>query len=105
MTGQELHQLLLSKWGRSYDLQFRRIHGRLFLQIMWKYLGQASFPKTEAEYLEHLDHLANYLAALEGAEQVRSYITETRDRPRVGRAVSIPLTIDLGQRASEWLLE
>jgi hypothetical protein len=34
---------------------------------------------------------------------VREYIVTTRERPRLGKAVSVPL--DLGERASEWLLD
>ncbi|NET30773.1 MAG: DUF3067 family protein [Cyanothece sp. SIO1E1] len=102
MTGQELYELLLSKWGRSYDVQIRRTQGKIFFQVMWKYLEQASFPMTEAEYLAHLDQIANYLNALGGVDQVRHQIERTRERPRLGKAVSIPL--DLGERASEWIL-
>ncbi len=102
MTGQELHQLLLNKWGRSYDIQLRRTQGKVFVQIMWKYLEQASFPLTEADYYEHLDNIAGYLRAMGGATQVETYIQQTRERPRLGKAVSIPL--DLGERASEWLV-
>ena len=102
MTGQELHQLLLNKWGRSYDVQLRRTQGKIFVQVMWKYLEQASFPLTEAEYRAHLDSVASYLDAFGGATQVQTFIQETRDRPRLGKAVSIPL--DLGERASEWLV-
>lgn len=102
MTGQDLHQLLLNKWGRSYDVQLRRTQGKVFVQVMWKYLEQASFPLTEAEYQTHLETIANYLHALGGAAQVQKFIEQTRERPRLGKAVSIPL--DLGERASEWLL-
>jgi hypothetical protein len=102
MTGQELRNLLLDKWGYSYDVQFRRTQGKIFLQVMWKYLEQASFPLSEAEYQEHLDSVANYLQALGGAVQVQTFIQQTRDRPRLGKAVSIPL--DLGERASEWIV-
>ncbi|MDZ8027787.1 MAG: DUF3067 family protein [Nostoc sp. SerVER01] len=102
MTGQELRQLLVEKWGYSYDVQLRRAQGKIFLQVMWKYLEQASFPLTEAEYQEHLDSIASYLHALGGTAQVQTFITQTRDRPRLGKAVSIPL--DLGERASEWIL-
>lgn len=102
MTGQELHQLLLDKWGHSYDVQFRRTQGKIFLQIMWKYLEQASFPMNEAEYQEHLDGVANYLQALGSSAQVKTYITQTKERPRLGKAVSIPL--DLGDRSSEWMV-
>ena len=61
MTGKDLHQLLLNKWGRSYDVQLRRTQGKVFLQVMWKYLEQASFPLSEAEYQVHLDTIASYL--------------------------------------------
>lgn len=103
MTGQELRQLLLDKWGKSYDIQLRRTRGKIFVQVMWKYLEQVSFPMTEADYLAHLEAIAEYLQGWGSTEQVREYITQTRDRPRLGKAVSIPL--DLGERASEWLLE
>lgn len=102
MTGEDLHQLLLTKWGRSYDIQVRRTQGKLFVQIMWKYLEQASFPLSEADYLAHLDTVATYLNAWGGTAQVQAFIEQTSDRPRTGKAVSIPL--NLGERASEWLL-
>lgn len=103
MTGHDLHQLLLSKWGRSYDIQLRRTLGKIFVQVMWKYLEQASFPLSQAEYLDHLDRVGGYLAAMGASEQVEAYIQKTRERPRLGKAVNIPL--DLGDRASEWILE
>ena len=103
MTGRELHQLLLDKWGRSYDIQLRRTQGKIFVQVMWKYLEQVSFPLTEAEYLAHLNVVADYLQAWGAVAQVQNYIRQTRDRPRLGKAVSIPL--ELGERASEWILE
>jgi Domain of unknown function (DUF3067) len=102
MTGQELRQILLDKWGYSYDVQFRRAQGKIFLQVMWKYLEQASFPLSEPEYQEHLDSIANYLNALDGTTQVQKFIIQTKERPRLGKAVSIPL--DLGERASEWMV-
>jgi hypothetical protein len=101
MTGKELRQLLIDKWGYSYDVQFRRTKGKVFLQIMWKYLEQASFPLNEADYQAHLDSIVNYLHALGGIDQVQDFITQTKERPRLGKAVSIPL--DLGDRSSEWI--
>ncbi|MDJ0587628.1 DUF3067 family protein, partial [Microcystis sp. M49636_WE2] len=49
MTGVDLQQLLLEKWGRSYDIQLRRIKDKVHVQVMWKYLEQASFPLSESE--------------------------------------------------------
>ena len=103
MTGDELQQLLQAKWGRSYDVQLRRIKGKIYLQVMWKYLEQASFPLDESEYREHLQAIATYLTAWNSEAQVRGTIAQTRERPRLGKAVNIPL--DLGDRASEWILE
>jgi Domain of unknown function (DUF3067) len=102
MTGQELRQILLDKWGRSYDVQLRRTQGKIFLQVMWKYLEQASFPLSEADYQEHLDSIATYLNEFGGIGQVQTFIQDTKERPRLGKAVSIPL--NLGDRASEWLV-
>ncbi|NJN37792.1 MAG: DUF3067 family protein [Acaryochloridaceae cyanobacterium CSU_3_4] len=103
MTGEQLHQLLIEKWGRSYDVQLRRTQGKIFVQIMWRYLEQASFPMTEPEYLEHLGAIATYIQGWQAVQQVQNFIESTKQRPRLGKAVSIPL--ELGGRTSEWLLE
>ncbi len=103
MTGDDLHQLILSKWGRSFDVQLRKVQDKVFFQVMWKYLEQASFPLSEGEYMAHLDEVVSYLEAWDGTAQVRQFLEETSDRPRLGKAVSIPIT--LGSRASEWMLE
>lgn len=102
MTGEDLRGLLHQKWGRSYDIQLRRTQGKIFVLVMWKYLEQASFPLTEAEYQAHLETIATYLNAFGGTAQVQTFIEQTRERPRLGKAVSIPL--DLGERASEWII-
>ena len=41
--------------GKSYDIRCGATRGKIFVQVMWKYLEQASFPMTEADYFEHLD--------------------------------------------------
>jgi hypothetical protein len=103
MNGQDLRQLLYQKWGHSFDLQLRRVQGKVYLQVMWKYLEQASFPLSETDYLAHLDAIALRLAEWQADEHVQLFIAQTRERPRLGKAVNIP--INLGERASEWLIE
>ena len=103
MTGQDLHTLLVEKWGYSYDVQLRKQPRKVFFQVMWRYLEQASFPMSEEDYMAHLEEVTTYLNAWGAAEQVKQFIGETSDRPRLGKAVSIP--VDLGSRASEWLLD
>ena len=103
MTGEKLHQILLDKWGRSYDIQVRRTKGKIFIQVMWKYLEQVSFPLSQREYLDHLNTVSTYINAWGVASVVEEFITKTNQRPRLGKAVNIPL--NLGARASEWILE
>lgn len=103
MTGQELQKLIVEKWGYSFDVQLRRFRDQIFLQVMWRYLEQASFPLSETEYLEHLNAVSSYLEAWGSTRQVKDFIAKTNERPRLGKAVSIP--IDLGERASEWIVE
>ena len=76
MTGQDLHELLLAKWGCSYDIQLRRTQGKILLQVMWRYLEQVSFPMTEEEYIAHLDQIANYLEGWGSVSQVQTYLGE-----------------------------
>jgi hypothetical protein len=103
MTGRELHQMLLDKWGCSFDVQLRKVKGKIYAQVMWKYLEQASFPLSPTEYMEHLDRVAEYLSAWGVMPQVEGFIDKTKERPRLGKAVSIPL--DLGDRTTEWILD
>lgn len=105
MTGLELRQLIVDKWGRSYDVQLRRTQGKIFVQVMWKYLEQASFPMTPEQYERHLAEVGGYLQALGAANQVIEFVRTTRERPRIGKAVSLALDLNLGDRATEWMLD
>jgi hypothetical protein len=106
MTGAELRHILQDKWGCSYDVQLRRIgegkNSRVQLQVMWRYLEQASFPMTEQEYLQHLHRVATYLQEWCLVEQFRQFIRQVKARPRLGKPVV--MVLDLGDRAVEWLV-
>jgi hypothetical protein len=102
MTGKELHEVLLNKWGCSYDVQVIRLKDKIYFQVMWKYLEQASFPLAETEYFDHLEQVVGYLNVWGVIEQVQNGIKNSKSRPRLGKAISIPL--NLGDRTSEWLL-
>ncbi|OKH17260.1 DUF3067 family protein [[Limnothrix rosea] IAM M-220] len=103
MTGSELREIVWRKWGRSFDVQLRQIKGDWYLQVMWKYLEQVSFPLSEQEYEAHLQAIANYLGEWGVAEQVATFLEQTKEQPRIGKAVSVRL--ELGARASEWTLD
>jgi Domain of unknown function (DUF3067) len=101
-TGAELRQLIIAKWSYSYDVQLRKQPHKIYLQVMWRYLEQVSFPLSEEEYDAHLDTIANYLNAMGGVQQVVDFIAVTKEKPRLGKAISIP--IELGDRTSEWII-
>ena len=103
MTPRDFQELLINKWGYSFDVQIRKTSTKFFFQVMWRYLEQVSFPMDEEEYLAHLKDVVLYLEAMGCLTQVQTAIEQTNERPRLGKAVSIP--IDFGRRASEWLID
>jgi hypothetical protein len=103
LSGEEVLALLRRRWQASYDLQLVQRRGRLYLQVMWAYLEQQSFPLTAQAYAEALEELVGTLNGLGVAAQVRQWLETTRDKPRLGKALSLPLELPPG-RASEFLL-
>ena len=103
LGGPELIALLRRRWQASYDLQLVQRRGRLYLQVMWAHLEQQSFPMDATAYGERLDQVAAALNDLGVADQVRLWLADCRDRPRLGKALSLPLDPD-PRRVSEFLL-
>jgi Domain of unknown function (DUF3067) len=91
MTGSQLRQLIEEKWEKPYDVQVAVRGDRRFFQVMWAYLGQASFAFTEEQYDQRLERIAYFLDEWAVSDQVRTFIAKTKERPRIGRAVSLPL--------------
>jgi len=103
LSAEELLATLRRRWKASYDLQLVQRRGRLYLQVMWAYLEQQSFPLSQEGYLLKLDELSGLLNGLGVAGQVRHWLLTTTDKPRQGRAMGLALEIPAG-RASEFLL-
>ena len=99
----EILETLRARWQASYDLQLTSRRGRLYLQVMWAYLEQQSFPLDAEQYAAKLDELVATLNGLGVAAQVREWLTTTTDKPRLGKAMTLPLELPEG-RASEFLL-
>ena len=104
--GRALLALLQRKYGRSYDVSIvrRTYMGRLFvaLNVMWKYKEQKSFGYTEEEFMQRLDYIARILVAWGSVNTVISQLTSTKERPRVGKAVSLMLEVP-EEKVAEWL--
>ena len=103
LSSAELLEILRRRWQASYDLQLIVRRGRLYLQVMWGYLEQQSFPMTAEAYAARLEELVATLNGLGVAGQVRQWLTTTSDKPRLGKAMSLALDLPEG-RASEFLL-
>ncbi|XP_010277310.1 PREDICTED: uncharacterized protein LOC104611793 isoform X1 [Nelumbo nucifera] len=107
-SGIDLATLIRNKYGRSYDVQLikKEFMGRnlLALNVMWKYMEQRSFPLTEEEYLLRLDDIANTLKCWGAVSHIRNSLAKSKERPRIGKAVSIFIDMDeTGGRANEWI--
>ncbi len=103
LQAEEVLALLRQRWQFSHGLQLVQRNGRLYFQVLWHHLEQQSFPLSEAEYREALAEIIATLNGLGVADQVRTWLQTTRDKPRLGRALSLPLELPPG-RASEFLL-
>lgn len=108
VNGRQLRELVVTKWGRSYDVRLTKFGSRMYLQVMWKFLEQQSFPLTEEEYLLQLDAVAEYITEWGVVDTVKNGIQRAPKPPGYtgggnAKCVSIPLDVDLsGTRSAEW---
>ena len=91
LTVDEVIDLLRERWQASYDMQLVVRRKRMYLQVMWAYLEQQSFPLNEEEYRTHLAQVVDVVNRLGQAGAVRAWLNDTRDRPRLGKALSLQL--------------
>lgn len=103
LQADELLALLRQRWQVSNGLQLVQRHGRLYFQVLWHHLEQQSFPLSPEAYREAVEELVATLNGLGVGDQVRQWLLTTKDKPRLGRALSLPLELPPG-RASEFLL-
>lgn len=110
IDGTELRKLVRDKWGASYDVRLSKMAGRfgkkrVYLQVMWKFLEQKSFPLSEEEYMAQLEAVAEYLNIWGVADLVRREIKTTKQQMHLStvgaKCISIPL-IDADRLEQEW---
>ena len=91
LTVAEVRALLQQRWGASYDVHLIQRQRRIYLQIMWGYLEQLSFPLDEPDYVARLRDVVEAINQMGKEEAVRVWLRTTTDRPRLGKALSLPL--------------
>lgn len=108
LDGYKLRDLLMERYGKSYDVTIRVspwLNGKsiLSVNIMWHYQEQVSFPMSELEYLEHLEAISAYLNKWGAAGKFVRYVRATKERPRVAKAVAVPIEDIAPEHLKEWL--
>ena len=88
---EEVVHSLRKHWGATYDIQLVTRKDRLYFQVMWAHLEQQSFPMDEDSYRIHINDVLEVVNRLGLAEDVRIWLRKAIKKPRVGRAVSLPL--------------
>ncbi|RPF79071.1 MAG: DUF3067 family protein [Synechococcus sp. TMED20] len=91
LSVEEVINCLRQRWKATYDLQLVVRRQRVYLQVMWAYLEQQSFPMDENAYREHLAEVLDVVNRLGLATDVRHWLLSTRDKPRLGKALSLHL--------------
>ena len=105
LTGAELKALVVAKFGRPYDTRLCQRRDRfnklkMYLQVMWKFVGQKSFPLSAEAYDEQLDAVAELLSEWGVVDEAVDGIAAATVQPKVdtvgATAVMIPLSVDVG---------
>ncbi len=87
----EVIACLLDRWKVTYDMQLVVRRKKVYLHVMWAYLEQQSFPLDEDSYRAHLGQVLEVINRLGLANEVREWLANTPQKPRLGKALSLPL--------------
>ncbi len=98
----EVVDFLRKRWGASYDMRLVQRNKKLYLQLMWAYLEQQSFPLDEVAYRKNLNKVVEIINRLGQAGIVRQWLLSIREKPRLGRAITLQLKADY--RLKEFVL-
>ena len=98
----EVVRCLRRRWGVTYDLKLLIKRDRIYLQMMWGFLEQQSFPLDEKSFKENLSRILEIINRAGQSDFVRNWLENVQAKPRLGRAITLTLPID--QRMSEFVL-
>ena len=98
----EVMECLRRRWGVTYDLRLLIKRDRIYLQMMWGFLEQQSFPLDEETYKENLNRTLEIINRAGQSDFVRKWLKNVQAKPRLGRAITLPLPMD--PRMDEFVL-
>jgi hypothetical protein len=100
--GYAFRDVIYSKWGRCFDVEFQRVDSfgfrKVYLNILPFHLGSRPFRHaTEYDYLCHLQAVVEILQEYKQLDYVLYQIAETNKRPIPRRSplVAVPCRLDL----------
>ena len=102
LEAEEVMECLRRRWGVTYDLKLLIKKDRIYLQMMWGFLEQQSFPLDEETFRENLNRILEIINRSGQSDFVRNWLENVQAKPRLGRAITLPLPMD--QRTSEFVL-
>ena len=100
--GYKLRDVIVDKWGYSYDVDFNRVDSfgfkKVYLNILPFRPGKRPFRHaSEYDYLCHLQAVVEILQQYDQLDYVLYQIAETKKKPRPGTSplVAVPIRLDL----------
>ena len=87
LSGAQLRQLIIDRWGVPFPVLIKRKRDalakqQLYLVIQWKVLGKANLNLSEEEYVQESDAVASLLTEWGVANEVKREITESTAVPK-----------------------
>ena len=99
---EEVMECLRRRWGVTYDLRLLIKRDRIYLQMMWGFLEQKSFPMDEESFIDHLNRTLEIFNRAGLSNFVRNWLENVQAKPRLGKALTLALPRD--QRMDEFVL-
>ena len=99
---EEVMECLRRRWGVTYDLRLLIKKDRIYLQMMWAFLEQQSFPMDEENFKDHLNRILEIINRGGKSDFVRNWLENVQAKPRIGKAITLPLPMD--HRMAEFVL-
>jgi hypothetical protein len=102
LEAEEVMECLRRRWGVTYDLRLLIKRDRIYLQMMWGFLEQQSFPMDEETFKAYLNRNLEIINRAGLSNFVRNWLENVQAKPRLGKAITLALPMD--QRMDEFVL-
>ena len=99
---EEVMECLRRRWGVTYDLRLLIKRDRIYLQMMWGFMEQQSFPMDEETFIDNLNRTLEIINRGGQSDFVRNWLENIQAKPRIGKAITLTLPMD--QRMVEFVL-